>query len=130
MTWENIFIFVFLMLWVMILHILLEPFIFTRRHLKANLIIFWVMFKITVRLIFHCPEECSHFNGAEWSHFSNLLKVHAWLSVWIVPLISKEVFISLMRGTLGKDRLIQTWSRTQSLSSLHTDTSHHASTHF
>lgn len=68
----------------------------------------------------------SHFNGAEWSHFSNLLKVQAWLSVWIVPLISKEVFISLMRGTLGKGRLNQSWSRTQSLSSFCSGTSHHA----
>lgn len=71
----------------------------------------------------------SHFNGAEWSHFSHLLKVHAWLSVWIVPLISKGVFISLMRGTLGKGTLNQSWSRTQSLSRLRTGTSHHVPTY-
>lgn len=58
MTQENFLIFVFPVLWVVILHILFEPFIFTERQLKENVIIFWVILKITVRLIFHCPEEC------------------------------------------------------------------------
>lgn len=49
----------------------------------------------------------SHLDGAELSQFSNLLKVRAWLSVWIVPLISKRVLTSLTKGTLGKDGLNQ-----------------------